>query len=94
MTDRNKYFLRNPVEIKIQESINMMAEMAKEYKDHTSIAIAYQICSDQLQKTLTDIIRNDNHNIVSLNNTKNMEMFGMVADQILNLNNKNKKDDN
>lgn len=92
MTDRKKFFLRKPVEIKIQQSIDMMSEMAKEYKEHKNIACAYQICSDQLQKTLTDIIRDDNHQIVSLKNTENMKMFGMVADQLLNL--KNRKNEN
>ena len=84
MENRNKYFLRQPVEYRIQLLIDAFLEMSKEYKKNQGVGIAYQICGDQLQDLLTQIKRDDNHQIVSLNSIETMKMFGMVSDKILN----------
>ncbi len=83
MEDRQKYFLRKPVEYRIQLLIDTFSEMSKEYNKN-DVGIAYQICGDQLQDLLTQIKRDDNHQIVSLNSIETMKMFGMVSDKILN----------
>ena len=48
MENRNKYFLRSPVEYQLQILINSFAEMSKQYNKN-DVGIAYQICADQLQ---------------------------------------------
>ena len=72
MENRNEYFLRTPVEYRIQLLIDSFLEMSKEYTsskidiNNQGVGIAYQICSDQLQKLKTEIIRDDNHQITVL----------------------------
>jgi len=94
--DRKKYFLRSPVEYRIQLLIDTFSEMAKEYKsskidiNNHVVGISYQICSDQLQDLLTKIKRDDNHQITVLKNAENMKMFGMISDELLNGTNKTK----
>ena len=87
---RNKYFLRSPVEYRIQLLIEAFAEMSKEYSsskidiNNQTIGIAYQICADQLQDLKTKIIRDDNHQITILKNAENIKMFEVISDQLLN----------
>lgn len=70
MENRNNYFLRNPVEFRIQKLIDLMMEMSKEYKDMNGVSIAYKICADQLQNTLTEMKRDDNQQILKLEKAK------------------------
>ena len=88
--DRNKYFLRKPVNHRIQKLIDVMGEMSKEYKsskidiNKQVVGIAYQICADQLQDLLTQITRDDNHQITVLKNAENIKMFEVISDKIKN----------
>jgi hypothetical protein len=81
MENRNKYFLRSPVEYQLQLLINAFAEMSKEYNQN-GVGIAYQICADQLQDLKTEIIRDDNHQIQVLKNAENIKMFEVLSDKI------------
>lgn len=80
---RNKYFLRSPVEYQIQLMIDSFSEMSKEYNGN-GVGIAYQICADQLQNLKTEIIRDDNHQITIQKNAENIKMFEVISDQLLN----------
>ena len=91
MKNRKNFYLRSTVEYNIQKLIDTFGEMSKEYKEKKDVAIAYQICSDQLQDLLTQIKRDDNHQITILKNAENMKMFEVISDQLINLN--TKKDD-
>ena len=82
MENRNKYFLRSPVEYQLQLLIDSFAEMSKEYKKN-NVGIAYKICSDQLQNIKTEIIRDDNHQIQVLKNAENIKMFEVISDKII-----------
>ena len=82
--DRKTYFFRSPVEYGLNNLITAYENMASEYKEMKSVAIAYSICADQLRKELTGIIRDDNHQITVLKNAENMKMFGMISDELLN----------
>ena len=88
MENRNKYFLRSPVEYQLQILINAFAEMSKEYSsskidiNNQTVGIAYQICADQLQDLKTEIIRDDNHQIQVLKNAENIKMFEVISDKI------------
>lgn len=82
MKDRNQYFLRGPVEHRLQTLVDLMSKMANEYKEINGVGIAYQICSDQLQKAIREIVRDDNHQIVCLKNATNMKMFEMVNEEL------------
>ena len=90
MENRNKYFLRKPVEYRIQLLIDAFAEMSKEYKSskidihNQTVGIAYQICGDQLQDLLTQIKRDDNHQITVLKNAENIKMFEVISDKTFN----------
>lgn len=84
MEDRRKYFLRSPVEYRIQQLIDTMNEMSKEYKKMSGVGIAYGICADQLQDLLTQIKRDDNHQITILKNAENIKMFEVISDQLFN----------
>ena len=84
MENRNKYFLRQPVEYRIQLLIDAFVEMSKEYKKNQGVGIAYQICGDQLQDLLTQIKRDDNHQITVLKNAENIKMFEVISDKTLN----------
>lgn len=81
MENRKKYFLRSPVEYRIQQLIDTFGEMSKEYND-TEVGISYMICSDQLQDLLTQIKRDDNHQITILKNAENIKMFEVISDQL------------
>lgn len=81
MEDRRKYFLRSPVEFRIQQLIDTFGEMSKEYNGK-EVGISYQICSDQLQDLLTQIKRDDNHQITILKNAENIKMFEVISDQL------------
>ena len=83
MENRNKYFLRSPVEYQLQLLINAFAEMSKEYNQN-GVGTAYEICSDQLQVLKTEIIRDDNHQIQVLKNAENIKMFEVISDKIYN----------
>jgi hypothetical protein len=91
MKNRKNFYLRSNVEYNIQNLIDTFSAMAKEYEENKGVAIAYQICSDQLQELLTKIKRDDNHQITILKNAENIKMFEVISDQLINLN--NKKDD-
>ncbi len=81
MENRKKYFLRSPVEYRIQQLIDTFGEMSKEYND-TEVGISYMICSDQLQDLLTQIKRDDNHQITIMKNAENIKMFEVISDQL------------
>lgn len=83
MEDRKKYFLRSPVEYRIQLLIDTFSEMSKEFNGD-GVGISYQICADQLQGLKTEIIRDDNHQITILKNAENIKMFEVISDQLLN----------
>ena len=72
MENRRMYFLRKPVEYRIQQLADAMSEMASEYEENKGVAIAYQICSDQIQQLLTEIKRDDNNQITILTYEKNI----------------------
>tara|TARA_R110000851_G_scaffold30062_5_gene82193 strand:+ start:6331 stop:6600 length:270 start_codon:yes stop_codon:yes gene_type:complete len=82
MDNRNKYFLRSPVEYQIQLLIDSFSEMSKHYNNN-DVGIAYEICADQLQNLKTEIIRDDNHQITILKNAENIKMFEVIADKLL-----------
>lgn len=79
--NRNKYFLRSPVEYQLQLLIDAFAEMSKQYNNN-DVGIAYEICSNQLQDLKTEIIRDDNHQIQVLKNAENIKMFEVISDKI------------
>ena len=67
MENRNKYFLRSPVEYQLQILINSFAEMSKQYNKN-DVGI--------------EIIRDDNHQIQVLKNAENIKMFEVISDKI------------
>jgi bacterioferritin-associated ferredoxin len=81
---RKQYFLRKPVEYRIQQLVDTMNAMSKEYKEMSGVGIAYGICADQLQDLLTQIKRDDNHQITILKNAENIKMFEVISDQLFN----------
>lgn len=83
MENRKDYFLRKPVEYRLNNFIQVMENLSKEYIKIESVSVAYKICAQQLRKELTSIIRDDNHQIVSLNNMEHMKMFGTIIDDLL-----------
>ena len=45
MENRKEYFLRKPVEFRINAIIQVMEDLSKEYIKIESVSIAYKICA-------------------------------------------------
>lgn len=75
MKNRKKYFLRQPVVSRLHYLAQLFDDLNDKYKDDRIHGVGYKICSDLLKKEITEIIRDDNNQIVKLKNIKNINMF-------------------
>ena len=68
MENRRKYFLRGPVEKRIDALATGFETLSKHHKEFPkAIRDAYKIAGIKLRETMTDIIRDDNQQIRQLN---------------------------
>lgn len=87
MENRRKYLLRGPVEVQIGALASAFENLSENQKElPKEIRDAYKVSAIKLREVMTEIIREDNHQITSM-----VDAWGLINDKITNLEKEIKK---
>jgi hypothetical protein len=83
--ERKNYFLRKPVEYQLRNLASAMEDMSNQKQFTKAVRVAYGVSAEKLREIVTEIIRDDNHSIVKLNQIESViDSWDSINDKLIN----------